>query len=1269
MKRTLLVILTLLPMSVSLWADAVEINGVYYNLIDKIKTAEVTKHPNHYKGDVTIPDTVEYEGKMYRVTSIGNESFIECADLTAVTIGNKVTSIGEYAFARCVHLTSVTLGNSVQSIGYRAFRDCIGLTSVTIPNSVISIGEESFGECGGLTSVTIGNSVKSIGKLAFHQCNGLTSIEIPNSVTTIGEYAFYQCSGLASITIPNSVTSIDQYAFAQCTSLKSMELPNSITKIAGHTFRECKSLTSIVIPDGVTEIAGNAFYCCTGLTSVEIPNSVTTMGWGAFQGCIGLLSVNISDSLKEIGMYIFSGCTGLTSVTIPKNVQSIGEYSFSGCTKLKSIEIPNSVRYIKGHTFYGCSSLTSITIGTDVQSIGEYAFANCPEITDVYCYANKIPTTASTCFSNSYTEYATLHVLAVYVKTMMTREPWSNFMNIVALPTPGGIAINETNFPDENFRNWVLGQAYGTDSVLTDEEIEKVTGIAFYNENFHHLDGIGYFNELKTLTFSQCTVSSLDVSGLSKLEELQCSKCSLSASGLNVSGCAALKSIVCYGNQLTSLDVSGCVALKSIDCSGNQLTSLDVSGCAALEELSCNNNQLTSLEVSGCAALKSISCYRNQLTSLDASGCTALVEINCYENNMEGAEMDAFIESLPTVSDGMLRIIYGGEDYVKWIDRNMMTTAQVKAAKAKGWIAYIMYQGLWHEMAQEGIVINETSFPDANFRNWVLSQGYGTDGVLTDEEIAGIVSMSISTGDVRSLQGIEFFTSLVTLICSNNMLTTLDVSKNTQLESLYCSLNQLTSLNVENNPVLQRLICDHNQLSSLDLSGCTALQSLICYQNQIKDGEMDVLVESLPIVNSGDMYVVGYENEQNVMTTTQVNAAKAKGWQVYCQIKDSNNTIKILPYDGVEDTEMAYRSFIEEDKVWKVGQVMTGKEAGVQIVSYLYFDGDTIVNGQTAKRMLRDKVATEEWESLNVEGEYVGAWYEKDKKVYCMNVYNDDFELIYDFSLNVGDTINLYDYIVYGDNGIRGVVTKRATGGLHGFKGNYLDILAAWGDDYESEEESVEIPVVYNQKNQWLEGVGSDYPPLYPRFISFQSPFMTGSIGPVLMSCTVGDEVIYYNSEINDPYNLGAKKRRFDFNHTIKTQPKTPRRAGELDGLYGEYNDQQLNVKLDPLNELYEVQITTGKTSDVIYSKTINAKNIVALNINISNYPESQYTVTIENSQEVFTGMFDTTATAIEETPSDSPSMGRGIFNLQGQRIETMQKGLNIVDGKKVWVR
>ena len=43
--------------------------------------------------------------------------------------------------------------------------------------------------------------------------------------------------------------------------------------------------------------------------------------------------------------------------------------------------------------------------------------------------------------------------------------------------------------------------------------------------------------------------------------------------------------------------------------------------------------------------------------------------------------------------------------------------------------------------------------------------------------------------------------------------------------------------------------------------------------------------------------------------------------------------------------------------------------------------------------------------------------------------------------------------------------------------------------------------------------------------------------------------------------------------------------------------------------------------------------------------------------------------TKIKEIPSNSPSIGREIFNLNGQRISTLQKGLNIVDGKKVWVK
>ena len=106
------------------------------------------------------------------------------------------------------------------------------------------------------------------------------------------------------------------------------------------------------------------------------------------------------------------------------------------------------------------------------------------------------------------------------------------------------------------------------------------------------------------------------------------------------------------------------------------------------------------------------------------------------------------------------------------------------------------------------------------------------------------------------------------------------------------------------------------------------------------------------------------------------------------------------------------------------------------------------------------------------------------------------------------------------------------------------------------------------------------------------------------------------------------------------------------------------------INE-YGVQIINNKTDEVIYSKTINAENIVALNIDISAYEEGQYTITIENANEVFTGQFDTTATAIKEiqhTPHRGGD-GGGLFNLQGQRIKTLQKGLNIVDGQKIYVK
>ena len=133
----------------------------------------------------------------------------------------------------------------------------------------------------------------------------------------------------------------------------------------------------------------------------------------------------------------------------------------------------------------------------------------------------------------------------------------------------------------------------------------------------------------------------------------------------------------------------------------------------------------------------------------------------------------------------------------------------------------------------EEINIDATNFPDANFRNWILSQSYGADGKLTASEISSITFIYVSVNAISSLKGIEHFTSLEILFCNNNQLTSLDVSKNTALTELYCYKNQLTSLDVSKNTTLTSLWCDNNQLTSLDVSKNTALTDLICYENQL----------------------------------------------------------------------------------------------------------------------------------------------------------------------------------------------------------------------------------------------------------------------------------------------------------------------------------------------------------------------------------------------------------------------------------------------------
>ena len=139
--------------------------------------------------------------------------------------------------------------------------------------------------------------------------------------------------------------------------------------------------------------------------------------------------------------------------------------------------------------------------------------------------------------------------------------------------------------------------------------------------------------------------------------------------------------------------------------------------------------------------------------------------------------------------------------------------------------------------------IDKTNFPDDNFWNYLLEQDYGKDGVLTEAEIRNITVMDVSEKEIKSLKGIEYFTALRTLNCSDNELTELDISGNTALDTLDCSYNELTALDVSKNTALRSLDCSFNELTSLDISKNTALTYLDCDDNKLTSLDLSVNTE------------------------------------------------------------------------------------------------------------------------------------------------------------------------------------------------------------------------------------------------------------------------------------------------------------------------------------------------------------------------------------------------------------------------------------------
>ena len=402
------------------------------------------------------------------------------------------------------------------------------------------------------------------------------------------------------------------------------------------------------------------------------------------------------------------------------------------------------------------------------------------------------------------------------------------------------VEINETNFPDENFRQCVTEYDTDGDNILSNDELGQITRIDCSDKDISNLKGIEHFTVLRELycghnlltsvdvskntalehlDFYYNKLTSLDVSKNTALRYLYCSSNDIEV--LNVSNNATLELIWCYGNELTSLDVSKCIALQQLGCHENALESLDVSNNTALTLLCCQHNPIKSLNISNNTKLQELICFNNQLTSLDVSKNTALSKLTCHTNQFTQLDVSSVPALNYLVRENDPKEQWGYKTWEKDVDGDGRTDHSLDVDPSVNVITGEL----------KGAVIDSGNFPDQSFRQIVKSYDKDDNLILDEKEIASVTEVDCSNREISDLKGIEHFTALTHLYCADNQLTSLDVSANTALKMLSLHRNALTKLDVSKNTALEELICDYNQLSDLDVSANAALTHLSCTSN------------------------------------------------------------------------------------------------------------------------------------------------------------------------------------------------------------------------------------------------------------------------------------------------------------------------------------------------------------------------------------------------------------------------------------------------------
>ena len=386
-------------------------NGLRFSVYATNKTAVYERQKTTLSGDIVVPSKVQLDGNTYAISSICQNMFQNCGEITSITIEEGITSAAQDAFGACGKLTKIDFPASIRSVSSAAFQDTTNIGSgelVTVPllndennwyESGLYIDNVLFDIKSDVTVLNIKEGTRAIATNVFYGTN-ISELTVPKSFEYLNTGVFAGMQALEKLTIPFAGEEWGKRGNLQDlfrdnvpSTLKEVTVTNE-TVIYQNTYFRCSSIEKLSYTQPLERIEERSFSDCTNLTTFGYGGDLES--WCDFEYALRLTHLTVlidgeelqgelvlPSDLTEIKDYAFNGFDKITSVTLPASVRVIGDGAFRDCSALKTIVLPDNLQEIGFSAFSG-TAIESIVLSKSLKEIGSDAFMDCASLTGVY---------------------------------------------------------------------------------------------------------------------------------------------------------------------------------------------------------------------------------------------------------------------------------------------------------------------------------------------------------------------------------------------------------------------------------------------------------------------------------------------------------------------------------------------------------------------------------------------------------------------------------------------------------------------------------------------------------------------------------------------------------------------------------------------------------------------------------------------------------------------------------------------------------------------